>query len=109
MKKTIQDLHIEGKKVLMRVDFNVPLDKEGKITDDSRIIASLPSIEYVLNHGGSLILMSHLGRPKEKPSPEFSLAPCAKRLSQLLKKEVQMASDCVGPEVKKIAQNLSTG
>ena len=75
-KLSIKDLKVSGKKVLMRVDFNVPLEN-GQITDDSRIRASLPSIRYVLDHGGSLILMSHLGRPKDKPVPEFSLKPCA--------------------------------
>jgi len=93
----------------MRVDFNVPLSKEGKITDDSRIVAALPSIEYVLAHGAALILMSHLGRPKAKPEPQFSLAPAAKRLSELLHKPVPLAPDCVGPEVKKMASTLRPG
>jgi phosphoglycerate kinase len=90
----------------MRVDFNVPIEK-GKITDDSRIIAALPSIEYVLNHGASLILMSHLGKPKGK-DPQLSLDPCAKRLAELLKKPVTLAPDCVGPEVEKMAANLQS-
>jgi phosphoglycerate kinase len=108
-KLSLKDLDVKGKKILMRVDFNVPLDKRGIITDDTRIRASLPSIEYVLDHGGSVILMSHLGRPKEKKAPEFSLAPCAKQLSELLQRPVQMAPDCVGPEVEKLAQNLKPG
>lgn len=108
-KLLIKDLKINGKKVLMRVDFNVPLDKEGKITDDTRIRAALPSINHVLDYGGSLILMSHLGRPKGKQSTEFSLAPCAKRLSELLNRPVLIAPDCVGPAVEKMAEHLQTG
>jgi len=106
-KLSLKDLALKGQRVLMRVDFNVPMDK-GKITDDSRIRAAIPSIEYVLNHGASVILMSHLGRPK-KSEPEFSLAPCAVRLSELLKKPVAMAKDCVGPEVAAIASKLQPG
>lgn len=87
----LRDLSLKGKRVLMRVDFNVPL-KNQKITDDSRIKASLPSIEYILNQGASLVLMSHLGRPKDK-EPELSLAPCAKRLSELLKKPVALVPE----------------
>ena len=83
-KLSIRDLEVGGKKVLMRVDFNVPLDSQNHITDDSRIRASLPSIKYVLDRGGSVILMSHLGRPKGKPDSQFTLKPCAKRLSELL-------------------------
>ena len=90
----------------MRVDFNVPMDKQGKITDDTRIRASLPSIKYVLEQGGALILLSHLGRPKDKRVPELSLAPCAKRLSELLNKSVLMAADCVGKDVEAMAKNL---
>lgn len=93
----------------MRVDFNVPLNKEGKITDDSKIVASLPSIKYVLDHGGSLILMSHLGRPKEVFTPEFSLKPCAQRLSELLQREVLMAPDCIGEKVYATAKRLKPG
>ncbi|HSX26318.1 MAG TPA: phosphoglycerate kinase [Chlamydiales bacterium] len=107
-KLTLKDLSLKGKRVLMRVDFNVPM-KEGKITDDSRIVAALPSIQYVLDHGASLVLMSHMGRPKGKPDPELSLAPCAKRLSELLKKPVAMAPDCVGPAVEKMASGLRPG
>jgi phosphoglycerate kinase len=105
MLKTLTDLPLQGKKVLMRVDFNVPLDKSGHITDDSRIKATLPSIQYVLDQGGSLILMSHLGRPKGKEAA-LSLQPCAKRLSELLKKPVQMAPDSIGKDVEEMAHNL---
>lgn len=106
-KLTLKDLSLKGSRVLMRVDFNVPIEN-GIITDDSRIRAALPSIEYILNHGASLVLMSHLGRPKNS-EPEFSLAPCATRLSELLKKPVQMAKDCVGPTVESMASKLQPG
>lgn len=106
-KLTLKDLSLAGKRVLMRVDFNVPMEN-GKITDDSRIRASLPSIRYVLDQGASLILMSHLGRPKGKDL-SASLKPCAERLSELLKKRVTMAPDCVGPEVEQLASALQPG
>jgi phosphoglycerate kinase len=97
---SIRDLDLSGKRVFMRVDFNVPLAPGGKeITSDKRIKASLPSIQYALDHGAALILASHLGRPKGKPNPEMSLAPCAERLAKLLGKPVAMAPDCVGPQV----------
>jgi phosphoglycerate kinase len=97
---SIRDLDLGGKRVFMRVDFNVPLAPGGKeITSDKRIKASLPSIQYALDHGAALILASHLGRPKGKPDPEMSLAPCAARLAKLLGKPVAMAPDCVGPGV----------
>ena len=103
MALSIRDLDLQGKRVFMRVDFNVPLAKGGKeITSDKRIRASLPSIQYALDHGAALILASHLGRPKGKPNPEMSLAPVAVRLSELLKKPVAMAPDCVGPAVEKM-------
>ena len=98
-KLSIRDLDLKGKVVFMRVDFNVPL-KDGNITSDARIVASMPSIQYVLEQGAGLVLASHLGRPKGKRVPEISLAPVAKRLSQLLGIEVKMAPDCVGPEVE---------
>lgn len=107
-KLSVRDLDLKNKKGLIRVDFNVPL-KHGKITDDSRIRASLPTIQYVLDHGGSAILMSHLGRPNGLPDPQYSLAPCAKRLSELLKRAVKMAPDCVGPEVEKMTSTLKAG
>lgn len=108
-KLSITDLLIKNQKVLMRVDFNVPLDDQGNITDDTRIQASLPSIKYVLDNGGALILMSHLGRPKDKRVDALSLKPCAKRLSELLGKEVRMAPDCIGSEVEKMVQELKPG
>ena len=108
-KLSLRDLKLEDKKVLMRVDFNVPLDSRGEVADDTRIKASLPSIEYVLNHGAALILMSHLGRPKGKPAKEFSLAPCARRLGELLGKPVTLAPDCVGAEVERLVSQLKPG
>ena len=98
---SIRDLDLHNKRVFMRVDFNVPLAPGGKeITSDKRIKASLPSIQYALDHGAALILASHLGRPKGKPNPEMSLAPCADRLATLLGKPVAMAPDCIGPQVE---------
>ncbi len=107
-KKTVKDIDIKGKRVIMRVDFNVPM-ADGKVTDDKRIKASLPTINYVLEQGASLILMSHLGRPKGGPSPEFSLKAAAEVLAGHLGRPVQMAPDCVGPEVEKMAKALKPG
>ena len=107
-KKTVKDIDIKGKRVLMRVDFNVPM-QDGKVTDDKRIRASLPTIQYVLAQGASLILMSHLGRPKGGPDPVFSLKPASEVLAGLLGKPVQMAPDCVGPDVEKMAKALKPG
>src|SRR6185436_16675302 len=101
-KKTIKDIDIKGKKVLIRVDFNVPLDDRQNITDDRRIQASLPTIQYALKQGAAkVILMSHLGRPKGTGfEAEFSLKPTAKRLQELLKESVLMLEDCVGTSIK---------
>src|SRR4030095_9932710 len=87
-KLSITDLDMSGKRVFMRVDFNVPLDEHGEVTEDNRIRAALPTIQYALDHGARLVLASHLGRPKGKPEPKYSLAPAARRLSELLTKEV---------------------
>jgi len=105
----LNDLDVKGRRVLMRVDFNVPQDDAGHITDDKRIRAALPSIQAVLQKGGSLVLMSHLGRPKGKPDPKFSLAPCAARLSELLKKPVRLLPDCIGPVVGRACAALKPG
>jgi len=107
-KKTARDIDLKGKRVLMRVDFNVPM-QGGRVTDDKRIRASLPTIRYVLDQGASLMLMSHLGRPKGGPDPEFSLKAAAEVLAGLLARPVQMAPDCVGPEVEKLAKALKGG
>ncbi len=107
-KKTVKDIDLKGKRVLMRVDFNVPM-QDGKVTDDKRIKASLPTIKYVLDQGASVILMSHLGRPKGGPSPEFSLKAASESLAALLGRPVKMAPDCVGPEVEKMAKELKPG
>ena len=109
MKKTLRDVDLKGKKVLMRVDFNVPLDGNRNITDDSRILAAMPSIEYALKEGVKLILMSHLGRPKGEVKPEYSLSPVAARLSKLLKKDVKKLDDCVGSEVKNVVDGMNPG
>lgn len=108
-KLSLRDLDLRGKRVLMRVDFNVPLEADGQIADDTRILAVLPSIHFLLDHGASLIIMSHLGRPKGKPAKEFSLNPCANYLSEILERPVAMAPDCVGPEVEKLAKALKPG
>ena len=107
-KKTVRDIDLKGKRVLMRVDFNVPME-DGKVTDDKRIRAAIPTIKYVLDQGASLLLMSHLGRPKDGFDPEFSLSAAAKVLAGILGIPVQMASDCVGPDVEKLVKALKPG
>jgi phosphoglycerate kinase len=107
-KKTVKNIDLKGKRVFMRVDFNVPM-ADGKVTDDKRIKASLPTIKYVLDQGASLILASHLGRPKGGPSPEFSLRAASEVLSTHLGIPVKMAPDCVGPEVEVMAKELKPG
>jgi phosphoglycerate kinase len=108
-KKTIDDVSLKGKKVLMRCDFNVPLNEDRRITDDRRIVASLPSIEKVISSEGALILCSHLGRPKGEVNPKMSLKPVADRLSELLGKKVTLAGDCIGDEVRKLRSSLKPG
>ena len=107
-KKTVEDLDVAGKKVLVRCDFNVPLS-DGKITSDKRIVASLPTIKYLIKNGAKVILCSHLGRPKGEFKPEFSLAPVAARLSELLGQEVKMAKDVVGESAQSLAASLKDG
>ena len=110
MKKlSIDDVNLKDKRVLVRVDFNVPLDENKNITDDRRISSSLPTIKKIISEEGKAILMSHLGRPKGGPDPKFSLKPVAERLSQLLNKEVKLAPDCVGEEVKKMVDQMQSG
>jgi 3-phosphoglycerate kinase len=108
-KKTVEDLDVAGKRVLVRVDFNVPQDSTGAITDDRRIRAALPTIQYLVDHNARVILASHLGRPKGGPEPKYSLQPVAARLSELLGKSVTLAPDSVGPEVKALADKLQDG
>jgi phosphoglycerate kinase len=107
-KKTVKDIDLKGKRVFMRVDFNVPM-QDGKVTDDKRIRAALPTIKYCLDQGASLLLASHLGRPKGSPDPEFSLRAASEILSSLLGLPVKMAPDCVGPEVEAMAKDLKPG
>jgi len=109
-KLTIRDVDVSGKRVLVRVDFNVPLNgKTGNITDDSRIRATLPTIDYLIDHGAKIILCSHLDRPKGKVVPELSLAVVARRLEQILRQPVEFARDCIGSEVEKIVAGLENG
>jgi phosphoglycerate kinase len=110
MKKlSIDKVDLKGKRVLVRVDFNVPYDENMNITDDLRIRAALPTIKKIMSDGGKAILMSHLGRPKGSPNPKYSLKPVAVRLSELLGKEVKFAPDCIGDEVKAMADSLQEG
>lgn len=108
-KKTIKDVDFKGKRVLCRVDFNVPINAAGQVGDSTRIVASLPTIRYILAHGGKLILVSHLGRPKGKPEAKFSLAPIAPYLAKLLGCPVTMAPDCIGPEVQALIAAMQDG
>ncbi len=108
-KKTLDDIDLKGKRALVRVDYNVPLDSGGNITDDTRIRATLPTVNHILDNGGSVILISHLGRPKGKVVPSMSLAPVARRLSRLLKLEVKFLPDCLGEMVQKAADELQPG
>ena len=107
--KKLDEIKFTGKKVFLRADFNVPLSKDGKVTDDTRIRATLPTIQKIINDGGRLIVASHLGRPKGKPSPEFSLKPVAETLSKLINKPVPLAPDCVGETVQQMIQNVKDG
>jgi phosphoglycerate kinase len=109
MMKTIKEIDIAGKKVLIRVDFNVPLDEQQNITDDTRIQAVLPTIRYVLDNNSKLIIASHLGRPKGKITPKMSLSPVAKRLGRLLKTKIFMAKDCIGSEVEELVNKMKKG
>lgn len=108
-KKTIEDIEVNNKKVLVRCDFNVPLDENKNITSDNRIVAALPTIKYLIEHGAKVILCSHLGRPKGKVNPDFSLSPVAKRLTELLGKEVKLASDIIGDSAKELTSKMQAG
>ena len=108
-KKTIKDIDLKGKKVLVRCDFNVPMDENQNITDNRRIVAAIPTIKYLLENNCAIILCSHLGRPKGEFKPEFSLKPVAKELSRLLDIDVKMSKDVIGEDAKKLASNLQQG
>ncbi len=105
----VTDLDVKGKAVFLRVDFNVPFDDKGEIRDDTRIRASLPTIQYLLDHGARLVIASHLGRPKGKPDPKMSLRPAAQRLAELVPNKVTMAPDAIGPEVAALKRDLKNG
>lgn len=108
-KKTLRDVELDGKKVLMRVDFNVPLTKDGDVDDDTRIRAALPSINYIMEHGASLVLMSHLGRPKGKRVPSMSLKVVAYRLAELVHHPIRFAEDCTGDQARDMASAMAPG
>lgn len=106
-KKNLRDLDVAGQKVLVRVDYNVPMDENGKITDDTRIRASLETVKYLLEHKAAVILMAHLGRPKGQVNIKYSLAPVAKHLAKLLNVSVAFAGDCIGAEAEKQYRSLN--
>ncbi len=108
-KKTIEDIQVSGKKVLVRCDFNVPLDENKNITDENRIQGALPTIKYLIKNGARVILCSHLGRPKGEFNMKYSLAPVAKRLTELLGQEVKLAKDVIGPDAKELASSMKDG
>jgi len=107
-KRSVRDIDVHGKKVLVRVDYNVPI-ADGKVTDDTRIRAAMPTLEYLLQNGAAVILCSHLGRPKDGPDPKYSLRPVAAHLSELLGKPVAFAEDCIGPQAEAAARSLKSG
>ena len=108
-KKTIEDIQVKGKRVLVRCDFNVPMDENKVITDENRLRGALPTIKYLMEHGARVILCSHLGRPKGEFNMKYSLKPVAKRLSEMLGVEVKMADDVIGPSAKALAASLKDG
>ena len=108
-KKTIEDVDVNGKRVLVRVDFNVPMDEDKNITDENRILGALPTIQYLLKHGAKVVLCSHMGRPKGEFNMKYSLAPVAKRLGELLGMEVKMAKDVIGPDAEATVASLKEG
>ena len=107
-KKTVRDIDVNGKKVLVRCDFNVPL-QDGKITDENRLVAALPTIKKLIADGGKVILCSHLGRPKGEFNPKYSLKPVAEELSKLLGKEVKLAKDVIGEDAEKLTSEIKEG
>ena len=109
MLKTVEDINVKGKKVLVRCDFNVPMDEAGNITNDNRIVGALPTIKYLVEQGAKVILCSHMGRPKGEFNMKYSLAPVAKRLSEHLGKPVKMAEDVVGDSAKALTADMADG
>ena len=109
MKRSIRDLDVRGKTVLVRVDYNVPLDNEGRVADATRIVATLPTINYLREHGAKTVLMAHFGRPRGKADPKYSLKPVAEELSRQSGIEVPLAPDCVGPDVERMVKSLQPG
>src|SRR5512139_171824 len=107
--KSIDEIPLQGKKTFLRVDFNVPLGADGKVTDDTRIRAALPTLKHALGQKARVILASHLGRPKGKPEAQYSLKPVAARLGELLQREVKLAPDCLGPDVEKNVAEMKRG
>ena len=107
--RTVEDIPVKGKKVLVRCDFNVPMDDNGNITNDNRIVGALPTISYLVKQGAKVILCSHMGRPKGEFNMKYSLAPVAKRLSELLGQPVKMADDVVGESAKRLTANMAEG
>jgi phosphoglycerate kinase len=107
--QTIKDVQLQGKTVLLRVDFNIPMNKDGTIIDDSKMKAALPTLEYILNQGARVIVMSHLGRPKGRPDPQYSMKPLAGHLQSLVKNRVIMATDSIGPAVQEAVSKLQPG
>ena len=108
-KKSVRDVVVAGKTALVRCDFNVPLDEAGRITDNGRIVSSLPTIRYLLDHGAAVVLCSHLGRPKGERNPKYSLAPVAAELAKLLERPVPLASDTVGEDARRLRAGLKPG
>src|SRR5271154_2182165 len=108
-KKTVAHMDVKGKRVLVRVDFNVPLDENLHVTDDRRIRSAVPTIKSIIDRGGKAILMSHLGRPEAGPEKKFSLKPAAEALSNLIGRTVMLAADCVGPEAEKAVGGMKEG
>src|SRR4030066_274852 len=107
--RRVDQIELKGKRVFIRVDFNVPLNEKNEITDETRIVLSLPTIRFVSEAGGKVILASHLGRPKGKKEPKYSLSPVAERLSKLLEKRVALAPDCIGEEVRNRIEGMKEG
>ena len=107
--KNIKELDLNNKRVMIRVDLNVPLDDQGNVTDDTRILGVLPTLRYAISRNAKVIVCSHCGRPKGQRQEKFSMAPAAKRLAQLLETEVQLAPDCIGPEVQACVEKMQSG